>query len=189
MKSKVLLFTLLLSVLLFSSETSFGEEPVENLPGYVDFGSMEEFQDSKESVEVTIKDPLLSIITKATERDNPELFELLSGLKLIQVRTFSLKKSQRTLIKEKADKIIRKLQKKGWERIVKAKEPEEKAEIYIKAVGGKIVGLVISVIEYGDEAAFVNIVGNINLDSLGKLSSQFHIPGLDSLDLKTGDEK
>jgi len=189
MKSKVLLLTLLLSVLLFSSETPFGEEPVENLPGYVDFGSMEEFQDSEESVEVTIKDPLLSIITKATKRDNPELFELLSGLKLIQVHTFSLKKSQRTLIKEKADKMTRKLQKKGWERIVKAKEPEEKAEIYIKAVGGKIAGLVVSAIEYGDEAAFVNIVGNINLDSLGKLSSQFHIPGLDSLDLKTGDEK
>lgn len=189
MKSRVLPFTLLLSVLLFSSGTSFGREPIENLPGYVDFGSMEEFQDSEESVEVTIKDPLLSVITKATKKDNPELFELLSGLKLIQVHTFTLKESQRELIKQKINEITSQLHKKGWERIVKAKEPKEKAEIYIKTVGGKIAGLVVSAIEYGEEAAFVNIVGNINLDSLGKLSNQFHIPGLDSLNLKTGGEK
>lgn len=178
MKSSVLYLVFLLLVLLFPLGISYGDKPIENLPGYVDFGSMQEFQDSEESVEVTIKDPLLSSISKATKRDNPELFEILSGLKLIQVHTFSLKKSQRTLIKEKVDKITRKLQKNGWERIVKAKEPEEKAEIYIKAVEGKIAGLVVLAIEYGDEAAFVNIVGNINLDSLGKLNSQFHIPGL-----------
>jgi len=188
MNSKTLLFTLWLLVLLFSG-ASFGGEPVENLPGYVDFGSLEEFRDSEESVEVTIKEPLLSIITKAARKDNPELYKLLSGLKLIQVYTFSLKELKSEVFEERAARIALNLQKSGWERIVKAKEQKEKAEIYIKPVEGKIAGLVVLAIEYKREIAFVNIVGRIDLDSLDKLSSEFHLPGLDSLNLKDGGGK
>ncbi len=190
MKSSVLPLVFLLLILLFSLGVSYtGDEPIENLPGYVDFGSMKEFQDSESSVEVTLKDPLLSVITKATRKDNPELFKLLSGLKLIQVHTYSLKTPKSKLIKERADKLSLELQKKGWERIVKAKEPKEKDEIYIKTAGERIAGLVVLSIQYGDEVTFVNIVGDIDPDSLDKLSSQFYIPGLDSLNLKTRGEK
>ncbi len=189
MKYPLTLLSLWLSVFLFSSGTSFGDEQVKNLPGYVDFSLLGEFQDSKESVEVTIKAPLLSIIAKTARKEDPTLSNLLSGLKLIQVYTFSLKGPGGEAIKEQADKITLDLQKKGWERIVRVKEPGEKVEIYIKTVGGEIAGLVVSAVENKEEVAFVNIVGKINLDSLDKLSSQFNLPGLDSLKAKAVGER
>ena len=44
-----------------------------------------------------------------------------------------------------------------------------------------IEGLVVTQVEKGGEAVFVNIVGDINLETISKLGSKFDIPGIDEL--------
>jgi hypothetical protein len=66
------------------------------------------------------------------------------------------------------------------------KEPDEYTFIYIKpAVNNKeISGLVVATLEKNGKATFVNIVGNINMNDIGKLSRKFNFPSLDGKDSK-----
>jgi hypothetical protein len=69
-----------------------------------------------------------------------------------------------------------------WKRIVRTRSSEEIANVYIRLNDNKqIVGLVVTSVEQGGDAAFVNIVGNIDLATIGKLGKKFHIPSLDSI--------
>ena len=62
---------------------------------------------------------------------------------------------------------------KKWDRIVKTKSKGEIANVYIKTAGDEeFVGLTVVTIDENGEAAFVNIVGTINMDALGKLGSK-----------------
>jgi len=188
MKPLILFFALWLPLLFTSSNLSFGDEPVENLPGYVDFSPLKEFQEEN-SVEVNLKGSFLSIATKAACKETPQLSGLLSGLKLVQVHIYSLKTPKSGMIKKRANKIALDLQKKGWERIVKTKEKEEKSEIYVKTAEDKIAGLAIFSIDEGDEAVFVNLVGGIDPDFLNKVGTNLHFLGIDSLKAKAAGQK
>jgi hypothetical protein len=50
--------------------------------------------------------------------------------------------------------------------------------------GESLSGLVVMAVEENDEAVFVNIVGEIDPEQLGKLSNKFHIPKLDSIEIE-----
>ena len=65
--------------------------------------------------------------------------------------------------------------------MVRARERDEQVHVYIKSTKDKINGRVIMAVEYGDEVAFVNIVGEFDLNSIARLGDKFDIPGLDSL--------
>jgi len=68
----------------------------------------------------------------------------------------------------------------GWEKIVRVRDVDEHVYIYMKTTNETIDGLVVISVEYGDEAAFVNIVGEITPESLELLYGRFSIPELDS---------
>ena len=56
------------------------------------------------------------------------------------------------------------------------------ANVYIKLNNDKkIIGLAVTNFEKGGEAAFVNIVGNIDLSTIGKLGKKFGIPHLEGV--------
>lgn len=170
-----------IEVLLFTALAISQDEELEKLPGYVDFSSMEVFKTGETTVEVFLKEPLLSLVANASRTEDPDLAKLLSSLKLIRVQTFSIDSLRTPEIKTKVSQIAKKLRKDKWEIIVRAQEPDEQVHIYMKSVKAKIAGLVIMAISYGEEAAFVNIVGDLDLENLGKLSRKFDIPALDSL--------
>ena len=73
------------------------------------------------------------------------------------------------------------VEKKGWDRIVRMKDRDEAADVYIKTENDGIIGLLVTAFNEDDEAAFVNIVGDINLETIGKLGDKFDIPSLDSI--------
>ena len=51
----------------------------------------------------------------------------------------------------------------------------------MKPAEEKVVGMVVMVVEDRGEAVFVNIVGEIDFNSLGKLGATFNIPHLDEI--------
>ncbi|MGE5457643.1 MAG: DUF4252 domain-containing protein, partial [Methanococcaceae archaeon] len=74
------------------------------------------------------------------------------------------------------------LTNKNWDRIVRSKSGKETANIYIKTGNnGRVVGLVVTNFQKGGEAAFVNIVGNIDMESISKLSGKFDLPSLNHI--------
>ena len=68
---------------------------------------------------------------------------------------------------------------KGWDRIVRTKSKEETVNVYILTNNEeKIEGLVVASFEKNGDATFVNIVGDINLETIGELSNKFDIPSI-----------
>ncbi|MBN1301918.1 MAG: DUF4252 domain-containing protein [Melioribacteraceae bacterium] len=150
--------------------------------GYIDFGDLSLVEKGEEVTEVLIEEHLLKMVSKMTKNSEPELSALLEGIKLVKVNAFELSENSFEQLKSRAEKIDKDLMSKNWDRIVKVKSRDEFVNIYIKTEADeKISGLVVTSIEKNQEAAFVNIVGDINLETISKLGDKFDIPSLDKI--------
>ncbi len=157
------------------------------LPGYVNFGDLSVFESGDEVTEVLIDHNLLKLVAKFTEgrdEEEKELSNLIGGLQLIRVNTFEVSPSDKQELLARVKEIEKDLRNKNWQRIVRTKSKDEITNIFIKTdnENDNIVGLAIMTLDSLGEASFVNIVGNIDMETVGKLSNKFDIPGLDSLD-------
>ena len=153
--------------------------------GYVDYGDLSSFKDAEKTVEIFIKGPLLKFVSKATVNEDPELSDLLDNLLLIKVDVFSVERKQSKKVQSVINKISKKLASKKWERMVRVKDRKEQVEVFTLFDNKYILsGLVVMAIDnHDDEAVFINIVGKIDPEKLGKLSSKFNIPKLDSIEI------
>jgi hypothetical protein len=155
-------------------------EDYAKLPGYVDFETMGIFGDTESTIEVFLKGPLLKMVTEAVKSDDPELAVLLSGLKLIRVQVFPMDPERSRSVAKKTDEMAKQLEKKGWEMAVRVREDEE--HVYLYLLPGKdatVAGLVVMAIEDDGEAAFVNIIGDIDPAQIGRIGRTFHIDSLE----------
>lgn len=174
-KIKAVLF-----ILLLFAGAVIAQEDVTKHPGYIDFGKFEGLYDPDQYTEINIEGPLLKLVSNATQND-AELSSLLKELKLIRVYNFNVKDNMNTDVKEKIERITKKLDSEKWERIVKVKDKGQDVNIYIKYAQDNIAGLTVLAQEQSGEASFINIVGKIDLAAISKLSGKFNIPELNNL--------
>ncbi len=150
--------------------------------GYVDFGSFTEYEYGDEVTEVLLEENLLKMAAKFAKSDDPSTFNLLNGLKLVKVNTFTVNAKDYKDVENRINKIDKDLLNKKWDRIVKTRGANEIANVYIKTdYNSKVNGLVVTTIGKNGEASFINIVGDINLEDVSKLSTQFNIHQLDTV--------
>ncbi|MCB0730380.1 MAG: DUF4252 domain-containing protein [Ignavibacteriae bacterium] len=182
------LISLISIIMLFAAANIMGqEEDYSKYPGFANFGDLSGMEDGEQVTEILIEEKLLRMVSKFT-KDDVELSDLIGGLKLIKVNTFEVTPSNSDQLMKRAQMIDKDLMGKKWDRIVKTKSRGEVANVYIKTAGDdEFVGLTVVSIDEGGEAAFVNIVGSINMDALGKLGQKFDIPGIG--DIKKDSEK
>jgi uncharacterized protein DUF4252 len=179
MKTLINIFTVLFIVAaanLMAQETDYSK-----YAGFANFGDLEALEDGEMVTEILIEEKLLRMVAKFTN-DDEELSDLIGGLKLIKVNTFEVTPSNSDELMKRANSIDKDLMNNNWDRIVKTKSRGEIANVYIKTAGeDEFVGITVVTVDEGGEAAFVNIVGSINMDALGKLGNKFDIPGLDDI--------
>jgi hypothetical protein len=167
----------LLSINIFAQSTDVTKEP-----GYVDFGDFTAFENSTKVTEVILDEDLLSVLATMSDVDDPNIMEILNGIKLVKANVYEISEENKDLLKQRIDEVDSKLSNTSWKRIVKTKGEDEIANVYIKLNNDKkIIGLVVTNFEKGGEAAFVNIVGNIDLATIGKLGNKFGIPHLEGV--------
>jgi len=151
-------------------------------PGYVDFGDLTKFEASTGVTEVILDEDLLSILAEISTEEDPNVMEILTGLKLVRANVFEVSEKNKSELEAKVNSIDSKLISSNWKRIVRTRSDEEIANVYIKQNSNKqIVGLVVTSVGDDDEAAFVNIVGTIDLATIGKLGKEFNIRHLDGV--------
>jgi hypothetical protein len=167
---------------------AFSREDYADYSGYVDFGKLSDFKESEESVEIHIGKPLLSLVAALNEQADTALTELLSKLVLIRVEQFSIEPGQQGGVNAIIERVTKKLLEDRWDVLVRVKEPDERVEIFIKTDGEKIAGFLLMSLEASREAAFINIVGDIDLNLLGRLGAQFNIPALEEMKSTTGEK-
>lgn len=155
------------------------EEDVTKLPGYVDLSQFLH-KDKDLITEVEISNPLLSLVAGATAQEDAELSRMLQVIKLIKVYSFDVKPNEMAALNERIQSADAGLIKAHWERFVKVREGKELTTVYLKMDQKQVVGLALLSVDE-KEAAFINIVGAIDLKAMNRLGEKFNIPKLDSL--------
>lgn len=184
MKKKTFLIIIFLTFSLpITALIADADKEIKKHPGYVNFDEIEIPGDAEETVEVYVKGPLLKLIARVTEDDDPALADVLSKLLMIRVNTFSIDRDLADKLKPKINKIEDRLKDQKWEKVVRVKDRHELVNIFIKLDNQeRIVGVVVMAIEDEDEAVFVNIVGETDWRSLYKIGRKFDIDELEDLD-------
>ncbi len=175
---------LLLSIaLIFIATLTFGQKnDYTKYKGFVDFGNLEKFETSEEVVEVVIEEHLLRMVSKMAGKNEPELSNVLDGIKLIKVHSFGVSEENYPELANIVKSVDKKLMQDGWDRIVKTRSKDEVVSVFILTSNEEnIDGLVVTTVEKGGEAVFVNIVGDIDLETIGELSDKFDIPSIGDL--------
>ncbi len=176
---KLLLAYVFALLTVFAANAQDGSNYI-NEPGYVNFGDLTSFEKGDDVTEVFVEQNLLKMVSKMTKQKDPDLSNLLAGIKLVKVNSFNVKDNLQKDLKTKLDGIDKQLTNKNWTRLVKVRGSKEYTNVYMKptADGNSFDGLVVTTIESGGQVSLVNIVGKIDLETIGKLSDQFDIPAL-----------
>ena len=172
-------------IICISFMTFAQSDDVKKLPGYFDFGNIGSLDQGDEGTEVFIEEYLLKMVAKLTKSEDEALSDLLNGLKLVTVNTFKVNQKNMDGIRDKVSSIQQSLEKKNWDKIVRVREKGEDISVYLKTdKSSKINGLVVAGFDDEDQAIFINIVGDINLETIGKLGDKFDIPTLNDIKKK-----
>ncbi|MCH7770733.1 MAG: DUF4252 domain-containing protein [Bacteroidetes bacterium] len=166
-----------LSINVLSQSTDITKEP-----GYVDFGDFTSIENTTNITEIILDEDLLSVLASMSDESDPNIMSILNGIKLVKANVYEISDDNKDLLRKRINEIDSKLTNSNWKRIVKTRSKDEMANVYIKLNNDKkIVGLAVTNFEKDGEAAFVNIVGNIDLATIGKLGKKFGISQLEGM--------
>ena len=145
------------------------DSSIENHPGYVDFSGLTSIADSEPTVEISLRAPLLNMITNLIRAEDDMAANFISKLLRVTVNVFESDDIDVDQIAGRMTEIAANLDQQGWERVV-----SDDAEF--------IHGVAIMVAEPGD-TVMVNIVGEISGDDIAALGRRFEIDELVDLEV------
>jgi hypothetical protein len=201
---------MLIVLLALGAGPSRAETAVEKLPGYVDLSDLGLPPGTEATVEVNLRGAVLRLIGAASRTEEPGFAEMVDKLRLIRVQVFPLKDLDPTKVQERIAALGSRVEQQGWEKVVqvqvvRGKEQAEQARaqarlsggtiaglgeqarVYLKLSGEKIAGLLVMAVDKsdqgGEEVVFVNIVGELDPEQIGRLGQQLNISPLDSVRL------
>jgi hypothetical protein len=165
------------------------------VPGQVDFGAFSPPKGGGEFVEVNIPPGLISLGAKLVEKDEPDVAQVLTGLKMVRVNVIGLDDENRGEIQSRVQRVRKDLSGKGWERVVTAQQKDQDVGVYLKMTDkGAVQGLAAVVMDGKEHAVFVNIVGDIKPEQIAMIGEKLHVDPLKHLGntdekptLKTGE--
>ena len=179
-----LLITVSLTLTLSAGVNAQGD--VKDHPGYVDFSSLAGFGGAEPTVQISLKTPLLNMVTNLLRQDDAEAAEFVSKLLRVSVSVFE-SESEALDLGEVSNSMVllaSELDAQNWERVVRVRENENHVDIYfrISPDADFIYGIAVMVAEES-EIVLVNIVGDISVDDLGALARRFDIDELSDIDI------
>lgn len=174
----------LCATVLISLPVMAQEDALKDFPGYVDFGELTQvFGDP--TVQISVGESLLGLVSSLSASEDPEAAELFKRLNGVRVNVFETENMADGAIDLVKD-VSGKLNTLGWEPVVTVNSQDEQVRIFMMIRDGKVQGITVMAVEE-TEAVFVNVIGSINPEELGKVMDNFDINFGDSGD--GGDEE
>ena len=162
-------------------------------PGYVDFealgltapegGSSED----RGSFRISLYGPILRLVAEATKGEEPGFSELLEKLQAIRADIYPAPPGDVAELRRRTVDAARALERRGWQTVVEVRSGGgDLSFIQTRtepagppgAEGDRISGLAVMFVEPGGSAGFINIVGDVSPEELGRLGRTFDIEPL-----------
>ncbi len=180
---RLFLETLVAAALVATFAPAMAASP--ELQGQVDFGNLPLPGSGGECVEVRIRSNLIGMAARLVERQEPEVAQLLRGLKGIHVSVVSLDDKNREEVKNRIAKVRAALDDQGWESVVTARQKQDDIRVFLKTRGEEAVeGVVVTVVEGDKQAVLVNIIGDLRPDKIAEIGERLNIQPLKELGVK-----
>lgn len=164
------------------------QDDLQDHPGFVDFSVLRAMMNSEPTVEISLKEPLLAMVTNLIRAEDSEAADFISKLLRVTVNVFSNELSEVDQIAATMADIAGNLEQAGWERVVRVREEQDHVDIYVRMSGDAqlVHGIAIMVAE-PNETVLVNIVGDISGNDLAALSRRFDIDALAGVEVESAD--
>jgi hypothetical protein len=176
---RTVLVSLLLAGLCLVRPTH-AQDDFTNDPGYIDLNTVETWFGAQPRVEVNIKGALLELVAEASRYEDPELADLLTKLRAIQVRGFDLAPADYGVLETRISDLGQRLEADGWDTVVRVREDNEYVNMFVRVHEGAIAGMMVMTLAPGDdESYFINIVGQIDPSQIGRIGRTFDIGPLE----------
>ena len=162
------------------------DNSLESHPGYVDFSALTAVAATQPSVEISLKAPLLNMITNLIRNEDEEAADFISKLLRVTVNVFESESIDVDEVASSMSVVAEDLDAAGWDRVVRVREDDNHVDIYFRLADASdvIYGIAIMVAEPG-ETVLVNIVGDISTDDISALGRRFELDEL--VDLEVAD--
>lgn len=172
-----------LLILLFTTgswiQTVAAQSQIEDDPGFVNFSDLDDLFGEDPIIEANIHGAILRLVAEAAELEDPELADLLRRVRGVYVRVFDLDRLDLGTVRSYKDKVSRMLVEDGWDTVIAVRKRDEEVNMYVRLVDEEIAGMVVmSINHYDDETAFLNIVGDIDPEQIGRIGRKFGVSGV-----------
>ncbi len=99
----------------------------------------------------------------------------------LRVKAFSVTPEMDAEMAKTVTKVTDRMKKDKWKRLIYVKDKDETISINTRYADGKLVGLMLVAYEPGDSAAFVNVVGDLDLGTLLRLAGDIDSDNLEGM--------
>ena len=159
----------------------FGGTPAVAQSGYFPIEDLGLFSEGDLEVDVDLSGAMLRVAAGAMENQDESLAELVANLERVRLQVgASINVDAETASRKIAD-VCSTLEGSGWQKILSVEEGAEQVYLFAIESAGNIAGLTALVNEGGEEIVVVNIVGDIEPETLGRLLAKMEDLDLDEL--------
>lgn len=148
------------------------EDAMKDLPGYVDFGQLSDLF-GEPSVEIAVGQSLLGMVSAFSSSEDPETAALFKRLKGVRIQVFETPGLVEGAV-DHVKAVSSSLSARGWEQVVRVNSADEQVRIFMKINGDTVEGMTVMAIDE-EEAAFINVIGNLSPAELEKVMESFHV--------------
>jgi len=159
-------------------------------PGYVDFEALGLVDADEVNLRVSLFGPILRLVAEATRQDEPGFSELLDKLRAIRADLYDVDPDRRAALRRRTTETARMLEGRGWQTVVEVRSRTgDLSYIQTRSDGSTISGLSVMFIDPDGSAGFINIVGDVSPEELGRLGRTFHIEPLERMQSEIGPDE
>ena len=176
MKPRILILALLGAALLLPAAVMADQEP-----GCIDLDWITIPDHAEEVQDIDLSGVLQSLALEAEQDGDDSLAQALAMIHSVRVKAFSLSEQDLPRAEKAVNKVMKKLEDDHWNRLMYIKDDEESVTVSTKSVDGKMVGLMVVVLDPTEEVLFVNVAGDLNLGTIFQLARKFGVDDLDAL--------
>ncbi len=152
----------------------------ENHPGHVDFSSLRGLVDSEPVVEITLREPLLRLMTEAIPEEDEEAADFVSRLLNVRLHIYEDVVGDVAEVAATMEEISAGLADEGWERVLRVRDDDDRIDLFLNFSedDAEVYGIALMVISEDGEMVLGNIAGNIRMEDISAIGRRFDIDEL-----------